>query len=151
EIASQFKKETILLIGPVSSDVKKEIEFLKKFENILVLGCISYEELPIYIDFFDIAIIPVKKNLLTNAMNMSKAYIYASMNKPIISTNLESFSLYKNEISLVNNNKEFIDTMKNILNGQIEQKNLEKVAKENNWDNKVNKIIEIIKESITEK
>jgi hypothetical protein len=144
KIALRFQEETILLIGPVHQTVKNNLERLKKHKNILPLGPIDYQLLPAYLAHFAIGIIPVKKNLLTKGMNMSKIYLYLAMEKPVVTISLPSFEKYKTQIKWVDSHAEFIRAIEELLNNRYNAGQLFKIAKENSWDTQAKKMEAII-------
>lgn len=145
KIALEFRKEKIVLIGPIAKEVKKEVKKFKVFDNIIFLGKKAYKDLPAYINLFKVGIVPFKKTNLTLAMNYSKIYIYLSMGIPVVSIFNLSFFQYQNDIFLANNSFEFIEGIKKALKGEYNKNKLIKIARENSWDERAKKMMEVIK------
>ena len=76
---------TFVLIGNTFGCDTSGIEELS---NVLLLGEKPYHELPAYLHRFQVALIPFKKNELTQATNPVKLYEYLATGKPVISTEL---------------------------------------------------------------
>jgi UDP-galactopyranose mutase len=74
-----------VFIGPV---VKINKEDLPKKENIHYLGRKNYEELPLYLSGWDIAILPFALNESTKFISPTKTPEYLAGGKPVISTSI---------------------------------------------------------------
>ncbi|RKY48489.1 MAG: hypothetical protein DRP91_05885, partial [Candidatus Neomarinimicrobiota bacterium] len=76
-IAEKYKDFSIVLIGPeirgtfIMNFIKKE-----KYPNIYYLGKIDYEDLPGFVQNFDVAIIPFRKDEISKSLNPNKLYEY---------------------------------------------------------------------------
>lgn len=74
-----------VFIGPV---VKVDKEKLPKKDNIHYLGRKEYEELPLYLSGWDIAILPFALNESTKYISPTKTPEYLAGGKPVISTSI---------------------------------------------------------------
>lgn len=75
-----------VMVGPVCKVDERD---LPKGENIHYLGPKKYEELPQYLNFFDIAMMPFALNDSTRYISPTKTLEYMAANKPIISTKIK--------------------------------------------------------------
>lgn len=86
-IASKYH---VVLIG----DIIHSLDHLTNLSNISLLGCKKYFELPNYLHYFDVAIIPFLLTPMTHAIDPCKFYEYCAIsyhkNLPICSTRLNS-------------------------------------------------------------
>jgi len=103
-------------------------------ENVHFLGRKDYNALPDYLSFFDVCIIPFRKNKLTDACNPIKMYEYLSLGKPVVATNLEEC-----RIDLVRCSNNYQEFYQNILDSLITQTDEEirrriNFARENSWE-----------------
>jgi len=73
-----------VIVGPVS-DATVESQ-LRSQPNIQLLGTIPYEDIPAYVDLFDVGIMPFVLSKLTHAVRPLKILEYLSMSKPVVST-----------------------------------------------------------------
>ena len=84
-LAENRSKYAFILLGTISPENK---EIISNFPNIHYLGRKSYHELPKYLRFFTVAIIPFKINNLTKSTNPTKVYEYLAGGKPVVTTDL---------------------------------------------------------------
>jgi glycosyltransferase involved in cell wall biosynthesis len=92
-VAEKSPEWNYYMIGPW--DEKREcipgaLESLT-MRNIIYIGPIRYEELPQWINGFDIVMIPYKCNEKTYGISPLKYYEYLAMGKPVISTKFASY------------------------------------------------------------
>jgi glycosyltransferase involved in cell wall biosynthesis len=72
-----------VMVGPV---VKIDPEMLPKKPNIHYLGGKKYEELPAYLGFWDVALLPFADNESTRFISPTKTPEYLAAGKPVVST-----------------------------------------------------------------
>ncbi|MEM3112529.1 MAG: glycosyltransferase [Candidatus Anstonellales archaeon] len=132
-----------ILIGPVSS---KKFDKLRPFKNVFYLGTKAYEELPDYLYFFDVATIPFKINEITLSTSPVKLFEYASQGKPIVTTDLYEVRSYDG-ILISHSFEEYIENIDKALllkNDQIYVEKIKKIAEENTWKLRAEKIMNAI-------
>ena len=81
-VADKNKDALVLMIGSTHM-----AENLPQRPNIKYIGPVSYMHLKLYLQVFDVAIIPHITNDLTENMNPLKSYVYATLGIPIVATN----------------------------------------------------------------
>lgn len=132
-IASRRPDWSIVLIGNTfGSDIGR----LRKYKNVHLLGEKPYAELPEFLYWFDVCIIPFKVNELTRSTDPVKFYEYISSGKPVVSSQLPGLLSYKELLYLSSDKKEFLKNIEKALKENDE--NLKKVriesAKANDWE-----------------
>lgn len=135
--AERLNQIDFYLIGPYKIDLIS----LKSCENIHILGKIDYKQIPNYLYYSDVGIIPFKVNNLTDSITPIKLYEYMSVGLNVVSTN---FKEMKYIISPAYVAKSYDEFYKNIVKA-IESKNKNKennvkFAKENTWEKRFEKI-----------
>jgi len=121
------------------------LEELSYFKNIKILGVRSYKDIPNYLYYADVGIIPFIKNDLINSVSPIKLYEYASLGLPIVSTNWDELSnIEEDSIYKANNTKEFIEYLDIALSKEKDIK-LKSFSKKNNWRSKSKEIIDLYK------
>jgi len=85
EIAQARPDWHLVIIGPV---VKINPETLPKHPNIYYLGGKSYQELPSYIQGWDVALLPFARNESTRFISPTKTPEYLAAGKPVVSTSI---------------------------------------------------------------
>ncbi len=110
------------------------IDFSVEHENITILPVKDYRELPYYLSWFDVALIPFKLTRMMAGTNPVKFYEYLSAGKPIVSTRLPELWRYKHVCYFAD--KSNVNTIINqaLCENSIEKVNFrQKVASENSW------------------
>ncbi|MFC4776798.1 glycosyltransferase [Paenibacillus sp. GCM10023252] len=71
----------IIIIGPATTE---NILQFKAETNVHFLGAISYSKIPSYLQFMDIALLPLSKHASNNGRSPMKLYEYAASGLPIV-------------------------------------------------------------------
>jgi glycosyltransferase involved in cell wall biosynthesis len=148
-ISKEYPELSVVLIGPEFSSVKSEIEALKQYPNIFILGAKPYKILPSYLKAFDVSIIPFKINELTLSSNPIKFYEYISSGKNVISVNLPEIKVFDDTIHIADNIEEFLQFIPTSLNEKVDVEKFLEIAEENTWDKKADRMIEFIVQKLT--
>lgn len=85
-LATVHPEWQIVMIGPV---VKIDPATLPKHPNIHYLGGKEYDQLPAYLAWFDVALLPFALNDSTRYISPTKTLEYMAAHKPIVSTPIE--------------------------------------------------------------
>jgi len=137
EIATARPDWNIMLIGPV---VKIDPATLPRQKNIHYLGSKSYDELPLYLSGWDVALVPFLLNDSTKFISPTKTPEYLSGGKPVVSSAIRDVvNPYgkQNLVSIANNTTEFIAAIEHYLNFPERAEWLNRVDKfllTNSWD-----------------
>lgn len=129
--AKKLSKINFYFIGPVDTD----LSCINNISNIYILGKKNYRDIPNYLYYCDIAIIPFKINNLTNSITPVKLYEYLSVGLNVVSTNFKEINYIKSPAYVAKNYDEFCDFIVQAIENQ--DKNREKnirFAKENTWE-----------------
>ncbi|KKG11022.1 glycosyltransferase [Methanosarcina sp. 2.H.A.1B.4] len=148
-ISQKYLDLSVVLVGPEFPSVKNEIDSLKQYPNIFILGMKPYEILPNYIKAFDVCIIPFKINELTLSSNPLKFYEYISSGKNVISINLPEVKQFDHAIYVANNLDEFLHFIPISLNKNVNIEEVLKITEENTWDRKSEMMIKLIINKLT--
>jgi UDP-galactopyranose mutase len=114
-VAGRHPDWHFVLLGPV---VKIDPCTLPTHPNIHYLGARSYEQLPAYLSFWDIALIPFADNAATRFISPTKTPEYLSAGLPVISTPIKDVvDTYgvNGMVAIVTNADEFEHQANNIL------------------------------------
>jgi glycosyltransferase involved in cell wall biosynthesis len=117
EIASKKPNWSFVLIGPI---VKINEDSIPKLNNVYYLGAKTYEELPVCLSAWDVAIMPFALNEATRFISPTKTPEFLAAGKPVISTSIaDVVEPYGNRglVSIANTADEFIEAGEKILNG----------------------------------
>lgn len=125
-------------------------KYLDRFpSNIYFLGHIPYKDLPWYAVWFDVALIPFKKGDIAKSTSPIKMYEYMALNKPIVATEdlIECYG-YKGVFISKNECNDFSEKILQALEVKDNEeiiKELDRVARENTWEKRVETLLEYIK------
>lgn len=141
ETAEKTPEASFVMIGPLCKISDSD---LPQAPNIHYLGMKSYDELPAYLQRFDMAMMPFALNDSTKFISPTKTLEYMSASKPIISTKIKDVVRdYSNCIMLVENAEEFHKAVTQ-PKGNF-QETYRNILEKTSWDvtaDKMNSIIE---------
>ncbi|WP_207429311.1 glycosyltransferase family 1 protein [Pedobacter sp. SYSU D00535] len=153
QVATLRPDWNFILIGPT---VKINPEILPKNENIHYLGGKSYEELPLYLSGWDVAMIPFMLNESTRFISPTKTPEYLSGGVPVISTPIKDVvNPYgkHNLVSIVSTAEEFVAAAERELS-KSKKEWLEKVDSflaDKSWDQTYSDMLDLIRKAIGRK
>jgi glycosyltransferase involved in cell wall biosynthesis len=140
-IATSFPESVVVIIG---------VEFGQKMDlslpNIRYLGYKPYQELPRYLYYSDICIIPFKYNRITKATNPVKMYEYLAAGKTVVSSDLPEVRNVPN-VLIGRDEHDFIRKIRLALSTSIssEEKNqLVEWLSLQTWENRYQNILQIL-------
>jgi len=141
-LAQNYPQWNFVLIGPEDENFKKSE--LHTRENVYFLGKKDPEQLPQYIDRFDVAINPQILNEITIGNYPLKVDEYLAMGKPVVALKTEAMSLFEHHIYLASNKEEFGNRIEKALIENTPENEMirEMFAREHSIENNVKKIYE---------
>lgn len=116
-------------------------------ENIYFMGPRDYKVLKYYAEKCDILTIPFILNDITKSTSPVKIFEYMALHKPIVTTDMQECRKYKS-VLIGKNHEDFIRCLEKaykIRNDKEYIKLLDKEAKENDWKEKAEVIINLIR------
>lgn len=146
-IANERKAWNFVFIGRTFGS---KIDNLQKFSNVHFLEEKEYSELPKYLYWFDVCIIPFKIIPLIEATHPVKFYEYLSSGKPVVSTMLPELMPYSDLCYLAKDNEDFLKKVEiALMENDLEIKNKRiDFARNNTWDTRYDILISHIEELI---
>ncbi len=144
EIAAKRPDCAFVMIGPLCKIEEKD---LPTAGNIHYLGMKSYEELPQYLHFFDIAMMPFALNDSTRFISPTKTLEYMAANKPIISTKIKDVARsYSNCVNLIDDATGFSAAIDNPVANFTSH--YESILAETSWDRTAQNMSAIINDVV---
>jgi len=145
EIAQIKTGWQFVLVGPQDYVTSKNnnggIGGLKKFKNVHFLGAKKSDEIPSYVNSFDVAIIPYRESKYNNASFPLKFWEFMASGKPVVASGLPELAKYETLITLAKTPSEFIEGIEKGLKDSSEEKQLRVAeAKNHDWGARVNVI-----------
>ena len=144
-VATKRPDWNIVLIG--STHGAQDILKLESYKNIHFFGVKKYNVVRQYIGNFDVAIIPHLNNELSRSMNPLKAFVYCSMNVPVVSTEIHNLDELLDLVYVSRDKNEFIEKIELALaKGKSQYLSEEQIIllKKNCWDERVAQILSLI-------
>jgi len=152
KLAAHFPQASIVLLGPIFAP--RHFRSLKKFSNVHFLGSKHHSEIPKYLQFFDVCLVPHVQNNFTHSMNPLKIYEYLAAGKPVVATSFHDANEFRRVIRVASTREEFIQLVLEELdsnNSILHRKKRLEFARTQSWDSKVEKMLNLIFNCLDEK
>lgn len=142
-LASNRPEWNFVLIGHTYAH---SISCLEKYKNIHLLGEKSYQELPKYLYWFDVCLIPFIDSPLIKATHPVKFYEYLSSGKPVVSSKLPELIQYQDLCYLATDKEDYLQKIEIALNENNPKIRLMRIefAKTNTWDVRVEELLKLM-------
>ncbi len=137
----------LVMLGPV---LKIDLADLPLAPNIHYLGMKNYEQLPAYLAYFDVALIPFAINESTRFLSPTKTLEYMAAHKPIVSTPIpDVIELYGEVVRVAHSHQEFIGQVEDALNefSQARREREKELLATYSWDYITERMLKLIEES----
>jgi len=144
--------KSFVFIGPVDAYYVNEDDYAAP--NFYLKGAVPYEMMPSVLKGFDVAIIPFKKDEVSNHIFPLKLFEYLGSGRPVVSTDfnsdLKDFTF--DTVSYCSNAEEFSEAINSSLKDtNALQKNRLTVAADNTWDHRIIEIKELLRVNLDKK
>ncbi len=152
KIASAYPSASMVFIGPVAPKVSEEVQELKEYPNIFLLGTKVHDVLPSYLKRAKVCIIPFVKNELTASVNPDKLYEYLAAGKPVVTLDFSpEVSQYSEIIYVACDHEDFTKKVGLALSKEHDTEKMKAIARANDWSQKAKQMIAIIDECLNNK
>lgn len=132
-LAETHPEWNIVMLGPV---IKIDQADLPQAPNLHFLGMKDYQELPGYLTYFDVALVPFAMNEATRFLSPTKTLEYLAANKPVVSTPIADIvELYGDYVRIGETTDEFV--------AQVEASLAETSAERADREKRVQKLLEL--------
>lgn len=137
-IALENPDKEVILIGPKHPKYFKGQE-LEGISNIQFLGPRKYEDLPAYIQYADVLLIPFLKNELTHHIYPLKINEYLATGKPIVSTKFTDLSEFNGLIEIIENNESSSAVLKSAVDNNSQRLHSQRIkfSSKNTWHHRL--------------
>ena len=153
KMAEIHSDKTVVLVGPINCEEFYTLG-IDKLPNVITTGSKNIQELPNYLQYFDVTIIPFELNKQTESIYPLKINEYLAAGKAIVSTSFsEDIKTFVDWIYLAKDEEHFmqlIDIAIDENNDNRIAKRVEK-AKTNTWVERVKTFWEIVEENLEKK
>ncbi len=147
-LAEKNPDKSFALCGPVW--YAEEMKALETLPNIYFLGYKEYDEAPMYIQQFDVALIPHKKDLFISSTNPMKMYEYLACGKPVVATAGAGAEMFRDEIFIAHNHEEFNQKLQEALEFRSpeDSERRRKLMENYSWAKTVKHMLDIVQKKI---
>lgn len=131
---------SLVLVGP--EDEAFKTSNLHNKSNVYFLGRKEEEELPSFLNNFDVAINPQLFNEITIGNYPRKIDEYLAMGKPVVATKTDAMEYFSDNVSLAHNKGEWVSEIEKELNnnsGELTETR-KNYAKQHTWGNNMSEI-----------
>ncbi|MEO5328900.1 MAG: YdcF family protein [Magnetococcus sp. THC-1_WYH] len=149
--AQALPNVSFVLVGPESVDTTA----LRAQSNIHLLGPKPHNQIPWFIDAFDVTVIPYIRNAFTDSVYSCKLNEYLAVGKPVVTTNLREVRLYAEQypgvIDVVPGTPEFIAAIQATLEGEQDPdapNHRVVAARQNSWEQRFHDIMKAVEEVV---
>ena len=146
KIAETHTDKTLLLVGPINNTEVYELG-IDKMPNVIFTGSKDINDLPQYLQYMDVTIIPFLLNTLTKSIYPLKINEYLAAGRPTIATNFsEDIRTFNEVIYIANSEDEFVTVIDKALAERSPKRieEMKKVAHSNTWTARVNQVWDIV-------
>lgn len=150
--AEYHKDKTLVLLGSKDNPHYRNVG-LEEMDNVVFCGSMKLEKLPSYLKYFDCAIIPFEKTLLTKSIYPLKLNEYLAAGCPVVVTDFAPLPEFESVISIAKNDDEFVRLIDEEIKNDSNNKKLErnKLASGNSWSARVEQLWDIIIKNLEKK
>lgn len=147
-IANERKDLTFVLVGP--EDENFAHSDLHHLENVVFTGMKKPEELPLYMNFFDVCINPQLVNMVTIGNYPRKIDEYLAMGKPVVATQTRAMEIFSSYVYLAESKENFALFIQQALEENTEELQISRraFASSHTWANCVDEIYTAISKSL---
>jgi len=131
------------LIGPVKIDLRA----LKSYKNVHILGKRDYKEIPNYLYYSDVSMIPFEVSTLTDSIAPIKLYEYMSVGLNVVSTKFKEINHINKSVYVAQNCNQFCEYIVQAIKNKDKdrEKNI-RFAEENTWQKRFEEIQKYVQE-----
>lgn len=157
KVARDHPGYSFILIGPLAlKDQEASLEDLGfgGLENVYFLGSRPYDQKEYYLAGFDVDMIPYQLNDYTvGGCFPVKFHDSLAAELPVVVTDMPAYIPFRDVCYISKNFEEFSQNIKRALEEDTAEKRKQRqlVAKDNNWEGKVDKMLGILSETIKKK
>ena len=139
-------KYNIILIG-IKYDGSFDASGIEGLKNVHFIGPKEYHILKYYAAKMDILTIPFVINSITQATSPLKLFEYMALHKPIVTTAMQECKNYESVMAAESHDEfiEMLDRAVKMRDDAAYMELLDKEARDNDWSNKANSIIELLR------
>jgi glycosyltransferase involved in cell wall biosynthesis len=144
-VAKLLPDVNFIIIGPHALN----LQLLYGMPNVHIFGPRSHADIPAYMQYSDVGIVPFVKTPLTDSVNPIKIYQYLAAGLPAVCTNLEEAMSINPPVSFASGAEEFARAIRNEIHLGKNRPEFCQFAKANDWDARYKVVVEELAKRIT--
>ncbi|MEX0650074.1 MAG: oligosaccharide flippase family protein [Candidatus Andersenbacteria bacterium] len=135
--------------SPVVDERTPALTELVKLPNVHIMGTIVREDVPAYVHYFDVCVIPYRASAYNKASFPLKFWEFMATGKPLVVSGLPELKQYEDLIGYAHSSREFErlieEWMRHETLGEIKRKEL---ARQHGWDARVGQLLALIRDTL---
>ncbi len=147
DMAQKYPEWSLVLMGKVSEvGCESELKRLRGMKSVHFLGSKSIDQVPLYVKAFDICIIPYRLNEETRNLSPLKLYDFMAMGKEIVTSDFPAAREFRDVVHIAGSPDMFLHCVTDAL-AEVDQSlfsKRRKIAAQNTWEDRVEKLSAII-------
>ena len=134
-VAQQRPDWHLVLVGP--EDDAFRASRLHQLPNVHFLGTKSIDDIPAYVQAFDVLINPQVVNSITIGNYPRKVDEYLAMGKPVVAVRTEAMDMFRGHVLLADSPTQFVDCLERALTNRMPSSVTERIrfAHGHSWEN----------------
>jgi glycosyltransferase involved in cell wall biosynthesis len=92
-VAEVHHDKTLVLLGPVEASSEAAVERLCRLANVVRIESKPQDEVPKYVNAFDVCINPFRKGRVADSVSPLKVYEYLALGRPVVSSPMRSLQM----------------------------------------------------------
>lgn len=148
--AKERPNYNFVISGPLDFDTSNDVHRWDRYKNVHFVGTVpKYEDLAERIHFFDVCTVPFVLNHVTQSISPLKLFEYMAAGKPIVTTDMRECKKYKSVLAS-KSKEDFVKNLDEAMKLKDDRSFNElvlKEARENTWEARTEKIVELLEDS----
>jgi glycosyltransferase involved in cell wall biosynthesis len=148
-LAQSIPEASIVLVGPVA--LSEEALGKLQHPNVHILGVRRYDELPAYVQHFDVGIIPYVLSAWTVAVDPLKLLEYLAAGLPVVSTAIPEAAKYAAHVAVASDDNSFVAAVHQALAADREQVRYkgQRVARGHTWEQRADAFLALVEDALS--
>ena len=146
-LAKRFPQCSFVLIGRAVVSAAH----LEEFDNVHLLGQVPYSELPLYMRYFDVGLIPYILGDITKAINPLKMMEYYAAGMPVISSHLQNIVDMPGPLYIADTHEEYGNHLETILHSDMPElrRQAQEIARQNSWAVRAESFVQFVERIVS--
>lgn len=147
ETVERFPSAVFSIVGPVDRGTAQK---LRRYPHVRLFGSIPFPQLPSIMSTWDAAMIPFRRNEISDSINPLKMYEYLAAGLPVVATATRELQRYSSHIRLAADAEQFVREIGSALNDRSAARRKSRIqfARRNTWTHRVDTLLHAIESAI---